>query len=417
VQDWVELCEPLLAPDDEFSRLRLAQCQEAALALVARGEDDLDVLLAHLAGYTLREHDAPGQVAVMTIHKAKGLDWDLVILPQLEGNDIRKSPGDLLVSRDASGEVAWVLQAPTVGLAAADPTLDRHYSAHREDQAFESLCALYVGLTRAKRALYVIAHPPGAKRESVNLPCLLHETLGGETPAPLALGAGEPVPCTWQCGRFDWFESLPVQAASPAASAPDPGLPAAERRETRPPRALRPSAEGPARLPAAALLGDGEDRAELGTAVHTALEAVAWLDPPPAAGADLFAEAPAAARELLRTALGTPAIRELFNAPPGPHRLARELPFEVRWDDQWISGKIDRLVIHLDEQGRPRAAEVIDFKTDRLADAEALAAAVQRHRPQLETYRACVARLYGMPEEAVRLHLVFLAATPPTVVG
>jgi hypothetical protein len=64
VRDWIVLSEPLLDPTDEFSRLRLQQCLEATLALETRGESDLDVLLDHLAGYTLREHDVPGQVAV-----------------------------------------------------------------------------------------------------------------------------------------------------------------------------------------------------------------------------------------------------------------------------------------------------------------------------------------------------------------
>jgi len=418
VRDWIVLSEPLLDPTDEFSRLRLQQCLEATLALETRGESDLDVLLDHLAGYTLREHDVPGQVAVMTIHKAKGLDWDVVILPDLEGNDIRRNPTDLLVSRNAEGDIDWLLQAPPQAIALAEPTLAAHYEEQREDEAFESLCALYVGLTRAKRALYVVTHPVAEKSASLNLPRILQHTLAGAAPTALRL-ADSSVECTWQSGNFDWFEGIALSPSAPPVAPADPLLSAAERRPDLPPRAHRPSAALTGDLPAAALLAGNEERADFGTAVHAALEQITWLDPTADVTGQVtrtLAPHPVEVRDLVLTALAQPDVRELFLPPAGPHRLACELPFEVLMDGQWISGKIDRLVLHLGDGGRVTSADLIDYKTDRLADAATLPTATARHHPQLEIYRAGVARLYGLPPASVRPRLVFLASQPPTVV-
>ena len=70
-------------------------------------------------------------------------------------------------------------------------------------------------------------------------------------------------------------------------------------------------------------------------------------------------------------------------------------------------GSIDRLVAELDQDGVPRRATVIDFKTDEIdpADAEAHA---ERYRTQLETYRAVAAEMLALDERAVAMQLLFV---------
>ena len=72
-------------------------------------------------------------------------------------------------------------------------------------------------------------------------------------------------------------------------------------------------------------------------------------------------------------------------------------------DGQWLSGKIDRLMLERAPSGNVIRARVYDFKTDRTP-------APDRHRPQMEDYRRAVAALYGLPPAQVAGTLLFIRA-------
>jgi ATP-dependent exoDNAse (exonuclease V) beta subunit len=168
-----------------------------------------------------------------------------------------------------------------------------------------------------------------------------------------------------------------------------------------------------------------------GTVVHAWMEEVGWIeDGLPDAdtrGRILGREAPelagdrrrdflrewggivetAAEREEVRTALSRARAGEVH---PGAELVVeRELPFLLREEDALVEGIIDRLVL-VRRGGRLVAAEVVDYKTDRIApgDDEALGESVAVYAPQLRAYRRAVAHLYGIVPDAVRLRLVYL---------
>jgi ATP-dependent exoDNAse (exonuclease V) beta subunit len=172
---------------------------------------------------------------------------------------------------------------------------------------------------------------------------------------------------------------------------------------------LRPSGHSDTRLPARALFRADADRADFGSCIHKTLQHLAWLDttsPHPASALDLR-DAPPDIAATIRALLSTPAVRALFTLPEAPCELWRETPFELVLGDRWISGQFDRVHLHRDAAGRALRAEIIDFKTDRIASPESLAAATERHRPQLATYREALARLVALPESDIAAHLVF----------
>jgi ATP-dependent helicase/nuclease subunit A len=94
---------------------------------------------------------------------------------------------------------------------------------------------------------------------------------------------------------------------------------------------------------------------------------------------------------------------------PDPGEIWRERAFEIVLDDSWISGVFDRVVVGRSADGRVASATVYDFKSDQIEDESVLAAAVERHTPQLNLYRRVAAVLTGLPASEVGCQLVFTA--------
>ena len=110
-----------------------------------------------LAEYADPTSARPGTVQIMTVHKSKGLEFDLVFLPLRK--DARMDPWDSDSPYCSKTNPAWVLQLPSENLCAADPVLQSAGEKLRESAAFDNLCGLYVAETRAKRALVVLSQP------------------------------------------------------------------------------------------------------------------------------------------------------------------------------------------------------------------------------------------------------------------
>ncbi len=112
-------------------------------------------------------------VDLMTIHKAKGLEWDVVIVPSLE-KKARNNPNQLLswLELDSPGEAAaHVLLAPIVGTGEDSDALNRWInSVQKARDAAERKRLYYVACTRAREALHLFAAPKRNKRGDVSVP-------------------------------------------------------------------------------------------------------------------------------------------------------------------------------------------------------------------------------------------------------
>ena len=129
----------------------------------------------------------PGDVQILTIHKAKGLEFDTVILPGLGSVPRRRDPRLFLwmerpARRFRAGDAAQAQAASRLLLAPVretgaprDPIYDYIVELDEEKESYESARLLYVAATRARKELHllgdtkmaaeggqVVLKPPGA---------------------------------------------------------------------------------------------------------------------------------------------------------------------------------------------------------------------------------------------------------------
>jgi ATP-dependent exoDNAse (exonuclease V) beta subunit len=261
-------------------------------------------LVDHLA--RLDEFEDAGQqagpsaedaVTVSTWHKAKGLEWPVVVLSQLD-HDRERSVFDVAVEPaeafDFQAPLAgrWVRywSWPYGGMSKGLALLDRAGKSPEAERARdrdlrERLRLLYVGFTRARDLLVLAAC--GNDKNGMNVPAL----------SPLGDGTGKLLVALpfeeeevaaevrvrdqkWPC-QIRTFSGLPPDAAAPARAAGRWYAPGARR--ARPREILNPSSEpmpGAAHIVAMTHLGrrrklsaKAEDMGPVGDAVHAFLAA------------------------------------------------------------------------------------------------------------------------------------------------
>ncbi len=157
---WIRLGGPACLENQED-----LEDAEAYLSLVDAFEDEGDLpdiveLQSELKKlYAHPDAAAPESLQVMTMHKAKGLEFDTVILPGL-GRSPRSDDPQLLQWLERPREHDIDLLLATIGETGAerDSVYDFLASLNREKNRYEQGRLLYVATTRAKRQLHLLGH-------------------------------------------------------------------------------------------------------------------------------------------------------------------------------------------------------------------------------------------------------------------
>jgi len=158
-QAWAKLGGLLCAPDlyglldaESFLQL-LEQAEVEGVGL------DVDWLSLRLQKLYMSAENPDSKVHLMTLHKAKGLEFDRVIIPQLDRLPRRDAREMLLWDEhsNAQGQRSFLLAADDLGPADA-PTLYNYLKAQRHQKMLlETTRLLYVGATRAISHLLLTA--------------------------------------------------------------------------------------------------------------------------------------------------------------------------------------------------------------------------------------------------------------------
>ncbi|MBS0191712.1 MAG: UvrD-helicase domain-containing protein [Phycisphaerales bacterium] len=355
---------------------------------------------------------APGVVSVLTVHRAKGLEWDAVVLIDLETNWKKFSP-KIVADRGEAGEtnplapVQAVTLWPTGKIQKVEPRFQAIARRYWMRQIRESLSGLYVGMTRARSRMEIIVEGCEKAKCSLNSASVLRA----------ALAPGAP---TSQEGEIWSTQSAGDAGRQRPGKAPDSPRPVSlrfRRTESAADRALSPSARKGAR-DVASILANAEwslPALRIGHVWHAWFERVEWRDGwlPEEVGAlalaARFGMNEADSRE--QWALFQAAMKGNIGAALSRKRYQDEsLQLKREWALAWMEegltvGRIDRVVIGL-RDSMPAWAEILDFKTDRVEERR-VSEAAEGYREQMAAYRRAVAGALGLAGSSVRSFLLF----------
>ncbi|HEY3935851.1 MAG TPA: UvrD-helicase domain-containing protein [Bryobacteraceae bacterium] len=368
---------------------------------------DFSILSQRLELLYARPSHAEGCLQVMTVHQAKGLEFDTVILPQL-AKGTRPSDRDLLVwtqSIDDTGEPKLSVAAqPQKG--EEDAEYKRICEDLKQKEAHELKRLFYVACTRAKNELHLLGSVETKKNRSEcakaghatflgliwsSVEAQFQSELRRRVPVQQSLLPAEDdtrntllyrLPADWQAPRFDFSVDWKPQLARAAASS----------------RPVTYEWVSDASRHAGTVVHDMLRRMAGESAVWTPARLAAFT---PAIKAELLRLGVARSEEPKASARVLNALMKTLHSDRGqwilhPHAEARsEWPVAGLVQDRLISGTIDR--VFRDEENR---LWIIDFKTSEHKGSRLeffLDEEQRRYREQLENYAALLSRVTPGP--------------------
>ena len=369
------------------------------------------------------DHGTASAVEIMTIHKAKGLEFDMVVVPALDRH-VPRSRDQLLVWHEfaRSGRDGMGLAArPGVG-AEGDQLFEFLRHQLRDAAGLEAERLLYVACTRAKRQLRLTATVGGAQDPG-----------DSTAPSPAARHrpprAGSLLAVLWPVVGAEFAVAAPGAAAhAEGMGAPRGGPLWRVPKDWNPGLGVEPGGAQPISAPPTSREESpvfdwaGETARRVGTLVHAELQAMDASGGGEAAivarephfrrwlalhgvPADRLHEAAARVVEALVSVQGDPRGRWILQKAREDfreHALSGRAAGAGRPQSEVARVIFDRSFV--DQQG---VRWVIDYKTSQHVGGgleEFLDREVERYRPQLQRYAALAKRLGPEP---VRLGLYF----------
>ncbi|MDO4570274.1 MAG: UvrD-helicase domain-containing protein [Planctomycetia bacterium] len=403
------------------------------------------------------------RVSVMTIHMSKGLQFDTVVLPDLHfkltGTPPQFAPG--YPNNDVMKEIHLVAKYVPKELRSFVLGVDSPFSAaieHYESQvAAETLCLLYVAMTRAVHALYLVIPPAmskSAKVPSKYVDQILLRTLAGETNAPpssLIAWDGDPrwYEKTGKSSTLAHSELLP-RVVSPAVFEPRPAFLRKDGSYRNLPRRSPSNVEDPLRVDLGRMLGFRHSSTVSGVIWHRWYEKITWVETSLPSAEELRSVAlqydlpqqtlerllrnfhnslkNSAVQSILYWHEYIPAMRERVAAsgilpiesipsgivcddPLDKNKLRWEIHCEkelaIRTEREFFLGAMDRLVV-LKDLNQVYWADCIDFKTlKKYRSDEFFEEQVRRNARQMQDYRTMLSVHYRIPIEQISARILF----------
>ena len=395
---------------DVFAKYRVGALKGMARKFDEEGDRSVDGFLDFVSGQKMQEISSDNAIQVMTIHSSKGLGFDVVILPELTGGNKTLTQVDGGLSEGVTDSETWVMDMPNKEFQQLDDVLKKHHSDLEAASGFESLCVLYVAMTRAKQGLYLLS-PERGKSKASNFLGILDAALSVDDKEGGVVGDCE-LKVAYEQGDRDWFngcekkekEESSEESVSTADRAIELGL------GSRLAKHHTPSEHEQRNLGAELLFSSaGSNARNYGNEVHAVFEQLEWVEDEQAVEEVLKGvQGSEEIVEHVRRCLSDSKVLDLFLKKEGDAEVWCEKAFELLLDGDWISGVFDRVVLVRDgENGKVLRADIVDYKTSRVESAEEIVAEAEYYRSQMAVYREALSKLVGLSETKIRCLLVF----------
>ncbi len=384
--------------------LRESLSLEAALALL-----DEEFRVERRSGDSPLADETVEAVRILTIHSAKGLEFPVVLIPDLAREDRRIPSKDIIRWVDARGGDS---QPGTLAMSLAEHENEAWTESEEKEERHreaEEKRVFYVACTRARERLILVNGHPKPRSNSLWIRHVgaLNYQVGGAFPPPGDLAAGVRHLLLKAPGRRTPSETpidvAPARDATLLFESAVAAARAAAKGGIKGPSGIKESleealeAKGEAGLPQRFRGGEGASGRAVGRAIHAALATWDFSDK-----ASLFLRLSTAATEAAgEQGLETKpvldratALLDRFLASELPSRfqrveiLGREIPMLMEDEGETWWGWID-LVLREDGD-----VVVVDWKTD--ADDDFAVSGPARHGEQLRIYARAVKRALGL---------------------
>lgn len=340
---------------------------------------------------TYAEAQNPQSIRIMTIHKAKGLEDDIIIIPIIDNNAFDAIQGDFWLQKkdESDGTLISQIWSPSKKAILASPELAKVLMQRNADEQLNGLSTLYVAITRAKQQLSIILpndtenQKKPKKTKTNSEPKASFKDIIRQQINDVNLSRGD----------LKWFLQTPPEKQKPDRAQqkqPISMLPASRplRKKRSPSENEHPS--GQKQTTDAALALD-MGACDFGTKVHALFEKIAWLEPAESLPSWLTESTDTVAQSV-RNCLESPSVQKEFTRPSHDPKLWREQHLSGIINGEWVSGFLDRATLN------GNLLSIIDFKTTRASEEEL----AERYAEQLEDYATLLKNALNQPTLQVR---------------
>ncbi len=405
-----------------FLRKRLSQLRALAVRYDSEqgGVRNLRDFSSFIEETEARDSADRQTVQVITIHRSKGLEYDMVYMPCLNDDKNKISSlrsTDLLFKQVSEDNFTpqWLLATPGDEVCALHPELTEAVARAKAENAYGSLCRLYVGMTRAKHRLVMLSRTISDDKLDFekhlgkhDFASLLESTLGGRQ------GQSINFPNTWEAEQVwaspmnlvEWIQDRLAEEKEKQSNlkkSESSMLPPAQFNPIATIEKLRPSQSGEEKQFNWRPSVDKMSGKALGTMVHSLFEyhttdTAAFLKEIGQQASKKKSDAlHALAVKLVTRCVTSKAVADLLDQRSADTVVWREQKAVLKHEGKMIDAVFDR--VHLVPG---KEATIIDYKTNDCSEDELK----EIYRGQMELYRLSIAELCGISQENIRCVLI-----------
>ena len=420
--EWViKMLEKKAGSADSFHQLRGKQLIDAARRYENSNNNSLDDFLEFMTNFHCQEAGANNEIQVMTMHKSKGLGFDVVLLPQVNVPFASNKGDGMLVERSDGGDINWISQVPAKNISYLNKKIRNVAEKRNQREIFESLCLFYVACTRAKEGLYILTN---AKEGSATWGGLVQSGIHNSKQKPESLNRDMgwlPSGCDvlYESGDFpkcvtpsELEKSHETGKAKGRAQCEFDFISNNQNFVVSQRRIAKERASGAGIISCRNLFSKSSLRSrKIGVLVHKLLECVEWISPDndwekslneiwKNEGLIHLEDFDGCAKKILGLS-DNQNFRKVFYKPnEGESICWREKSFELIHNESWISGVMDRVILMKEnEKSQISKAIIYDFKTDKNLNPS-------DYDFQVETYAIALSRIAQIKRDNIEVHLV-----------